>query len=415
MTEVSLYNNPAALEPLFPTNHDQELKELAFDLVQKSAQLGGMLHPITQRSVVDLLRQMNSYYSNLIEGHNTHPLNIEKAMRNDYSSDPALRALQLESKAHIEVQVLLENRLDHEPDINICAPEFLRWIHKEFYKRLPDEFRVVKTRSGGIDRVVPGEFRKCEVEVGRHVPPTYPSLQAFLARFKEGYRPDRLDPLQRIIAAAASHHRLAWIHPFLDGNGRVTRLFTHAYFIRAKTDGHRVWMVSRGLARRRDQYRSALATADSQSRNDFDGRGNLSDEGLALFCSFFLETSLDQVKFMTTLLDLDSMQQRIMHGAERWVMHTQGPKETPLLLREVFLRGEVTRGEAARIVNRPERSARRIIETLIKEGLIISTGSGAPVRIGLPASLVGYYFPRLYPEGVEMDAENTTNFGSELE
>src|SRR5580704_16020004 len=123
MSEIhELYDNPATLEPLLPTARTGELKELAFELLRKSAQLSAALHPITRSSMVELLRVMNSYYSNLIEGHNTHPLAIEKAMRNDYSSDPALRALQLESKAHVEVQVLLERRLYKAPESEICTP-----------------------------------------------------------------------------------------------------------------------------------------------------------------------------------------------------------------------------------------------------------------------------------------------------
>jgi Fic family protein len=396
-----LYDNPAAIEPLFPGDHQGELKEVAAELLRHSARLSAALHPVTRRSVVELLRSMNSYYSNLIEGHNTHPVAIEKALRNDYSADPAVRALQLESKAHIEVQVLLERRMEESPESDICSPEFLAWIHKEFYQRLPDEFRIVKTRSGGEDRVVPGELRHSEVEVGRHIPPKSSSLPQFLARFAEAYSPDGLDPLQRIIAAAASHHRLAWIHPYLDGNGRVTRLFTHAYFIRAKTDGHKLWMVSRGLARRRDEYMTALAAGDAQRRNDYDGRGNLSDEGLTRFCRFFLETAADQVEFMMKLLDLDSMQERILSVAERWVVRTRSAEEIPHLLRDVFLRGEVTRGESFRILQKPERTARRILGVLVEEGLLISDGPGEPLRIGFPTALVGYYFPRLYPEGVE--------------
>jgi len=397
-----LYDHPAALEPLFPTHRVEELREAAAELLRISASLGGALHPITRKSVVELLRTMNSYYSNLIEGHNTHPLAIEKAMRNDYSADPELRALQLESRAHIEVQGLIESRLEEVADTDVGAPDFLRWIHREFYRRLPEEFRTVQTASGGEDRVDPGELRRCEVEVGRHVPPASASLPRFLARFAEGYKLDALDPLNRIIAAAASHHRLAWIHPFLDGNGRVVRLFTHAYFIRAKTDGHRLWVVSRGLARRRDEYMAALAAADAGRRNDPDGRGNLSDEGLAGFCRFFLDTAIDQVRFMDGLLDLDSMQERILLFAERWTARARAATTIPHLLRDVFLRGEITRGEATSILQKPERTARRILGALLKEGLLASHAIGAPVRLGFPASLVGYYFPRLYPEGVEL-------------
>ncbi len=43
---------------------------------------------------------MNCYYSNLIEGHDTHPVDIERALRHDYSDDPRTRNLQLEAAAH---------------------------------------------------------------------------------------------------------------------------------------------------------------------------------------------------------------------------------------------------------------------------------------------------------------------------
>ncbi len=185
------YDQPAALEPLFPTDKAGELRELAADLLRKSARLGGALHPVTRRSVVELLRTMNSYYSNLIEGHNTHPLAIERALRDDFSADPALRALQLESRAHIEVQVLIEQRLETAPETDICAPDFLRWMHRELYDRLPDEFRTVKTASGGEDRVVPGELRQCEVEVGRHIPRPSPACRAFSRASRKATRPPR--------------------------------------------------------------------------------------------------------------------------------------------------------------------------------------------------------------------------------
>ena len=83
---------------------------------------------------------------------------------------------------------------------------------------------------------------------------------------------------------------------------------------------------------------------------------------------------------------------------------TRAAETIPHLLRDVFLRGEITRGDATRILQKPERTARRVLGALLEEGLLASDASGAPVRLGFPATLVGYYFPRLYPEGVELDA-----------
>jgi len=215
-------------------------------------------------------------------------------LHKDYSKDPANQALQLESQAQIEVQRLIEDRLSRE-DVTIGAADFLCWIHKEFYDRLPDEFRVVTTKSGEKEQVKPGQLRTCEVEVGAQVAPAFRSLPKFLARFAAAYDLAVLAPLERIVSTGAAHHRPPWINPVLDGNGRVVRLFTHAYFMKAGLAGHGLWTVSRGFARRRDEYIAALAGADRQPDNDLDGCGNLSARGLEQFCTCFLNTALGQV------------------------------------------------------------------------------------------------------------------------
>ncbi|PYV90085.1 MAG: Fic family protein [Acidobacteria bacterium] len=405
-----MFNSPTQMEPLFPTARAEQLADLAVELVRQSAALGSRLRGPTREAVITLLRQMNSYYSNLIEGHHTQPIDIERAMKQEYAEEPAKRLLQFESKAHIEVQELIEAQLEKSPDINICSPQFLTWIHRIFYERMPAEFRWITDKDEKErHEIVPGELRNREVVVGRHVPPTFTAVNAFLERFATAFDPARLGRVPRVVAAAASHHRFAWIHPFLDGNGRVTRLFTHAYLIKAGVDGHRLWMVSRGFARRRDEYIAALVGADAPRKSDHDGRGNLSDEGLSQFCDFFLQTALDQVAFMGGMLELDRLENRITAYIERRATLNEIDPAGAFLLRDVLLRGEVARGEASRITGKPERTARRIVNTLLEENLLTSETPKGPLRIGFPTKVVGYYFPRLYPEGVEHDIERATS------
>jgi Fic family protein len=401
-----MYDSVSQMEPMFPSRETQKLSDMAVDLVRNSAALGNSFRSHTREALVSMLRQMNSYYSNLIEGHNTRPIDIEKAMRLEYADEPAKRTLQFESKAHIEVQQLIEDRLKQSPELDICSTEFLTWIHRAFYERMPPEFRwVFDEARQSKQEIVPGELRRREVAVGNHIPPTAASLNEFLARFSAVYAPKKLPQLKRIIACAASHHRLAWIHPFLDGNGRVTRLFTHAYLIRAGVDGHRLWMVSRGFARRRDDYMNALIGADSPRMSDLDGRGNLSDNGLAKFCEFFLRTALDQVAFMGGLLELDGLEARMVAYTERQATLGMLDPAAGFLLRDVLLRGEIARGEAVRITGKPERTARRIVAALLERNLLTSETPKGTLRIAFPAKTVGYYFPRLYPEGVEHDLD----------
>ena len=136
----------------------------------------------------------------------------------------------------------METRLRHEPDLNIAGQDFIVWLHRIFYEQLPSSLRRVRNEETGetID-VVPGELRRREVIVGRHIGPEAATLPAFLDRFASFYQPAAFHGLAPLIAAVASHHRLMWIHPFLDGNGRVARLYTDAYFLPAAST--RLWTL----------------------------------------------------------------------------------------------------------------------------------------------------------------------------
>lgn len=402
------------MEPLLPTKAE-ELEDMALKVVSRSASLGGQLHPVTQRTVVELLRIINSYYSNLIEGHSTHPIDIARAMQKQYSDDPAKRNLQMESIAHIEVQRLIESRLLKDATVNVADASFLCWIHQEFYDRLPPEMRLVKhVDTSETAEVVPGALRDRDVAVGRHIGPPASSLAGLLDRFGSFYQSGAHHGLMPIIATAASHHRLMWIHPFLDGNGRVTRLYTDACFLRSPLAGYGLWNVSRGLARKRSDYMAALAMGDLPRRNDLDGRGALSNEGLISFCRFFLGVCLDQINYMSGLLQLESLIDRLRAYVElrrskatialsRSAYSSIGDDSTiraeaAVMLQEVLMKGEVPRGEMTRLAGLAERTGRMLLAQLLGEGLLTSDSPKGLVRLALPSHLVGYLFPGLYPD-----------------
>lgn len=403
-----MYSQISQMEPLFPAKTGA-LEDLAVKLVAASAKLTGRLAPIVLADIAQLLRVVNSYYSNLIEGHNTHPVDIERAMRQDYATEQDKRDLQLESLIHIEVQNKIADRLRDDPHANVVAPEFLCWLHQEFYHAMPERLRWVQGEKEPI-WVEAGVTRTRMVEVGFHLAPVPDSLNSFLQRFTQAYDPTKMHGLRPLLALAAAHHRLMWIHPFLDGNGRVARLFTDAYFQRIALAGYGLWNVSRGLARQSKQYKLSLAAADLQRANDLDGRGNLSDRGLTEFCRFFLEVCLDQVAYMDGLLDLQNFLARL----ERYVTlrnagmiaTPQGQPAAPLplpagaLLQAVAIRGEISRGEAVQILGKSERTGRNILRQLLTEELLTSQSEKGYVRLGFPAQIASHWFPELYPHEV---------------
>ena len=80
------------------------LVDLSVEIAARSSGFRSSLPRGIVAALADLVRSMNCYYSNLIEGHDIHPIDIERALKNDYSKDVGKRNLELEAKAHIEVQ-----------------------------------------------------------------------------------------------------------------------------------------------------------------------------------------------------------------------------------------------------------------------------------------------------------------------
>jgi Fic family protein len=378
---------------------ENELKALILELKNETGRLTAAMHPVTASAVASLVINMNSYYSNLIEGHFMHPMDIENALKKEYSRDDKKRMLQMESEAHVLVNKAMRERLSREPELNICSKEFLCWLHGEFYNRLPGEWHTV----GETRDVIPGQMRERNVEAGRYIAPDAKALKGLIERFEASYNPALLrDPVRRILAIAASHHRLSWIHPFLDGNGRVVRLFSEAYLIREGLAGGGLWSILRGLAVFKKEYYDRLSNTDMKRINDYDGRGHPTDSYLMDFCIFFLRTAIDQVKFMSNLFDTDNMLERIARFTELMASRGEMRIESRYLLTEVYLRGKVNKSEIMHITGRSETIARPIMNKLLEKGLL-RTGEDfrAPLTIHFPAAYHGYFFPKLYPPDIE--------------
>jgi len=376
-------------------NAQAGLTDLAVELVGKASELAGQIQHTVRESIGDLVRSMNCYYSNLIEGHNTHPRDIEAALEDKYSPDPKRRVLQREARAHIEVQRLIDNGNDLQ-ELPISTAYF-QWIHREFCQRLPDELLWVENPDTGAKvRVVPGKIRDGGVAVGRHIAPPAADLPHFLNHFQNAYTRNWLSKTQTIIAVGAAHHRFLWIHPFYDGNGRVARLLSHAMLLRSGV-GSSLWSISRGLARNVTEYKNRLAGADAPRQGDYDGRGERPAAQLEKFCAFFLRTCIDQVEFMHSLLQPSELLRRMKLYTDDEVAAGRLPARSMSLLREALLMGEFARGQAPEITGYQERRGRQILTTLLKKGLLVSKGPRAPVRLGFPLDVVERWFPRLYP------------------
>lgn len=391
-----MFNPSHQFQPLIPSEGARaRLAPKVSEVLDHATKLSAGAHRVTALKIRELTRSISSFYSNRIEEQGTHPLNIERALHHDFSDRPDIVRRQRLAIAHIEAQKALEaqlgqSRLALSSGIAVSA-------HKQLYERLPEQDR--SSHDGII--VKGGAKRERDVQVGRHAAPAWASVPVFLAHWDKTYNKDWA-PHDLLIAPACANYRFAWVHPFLDGNGRVARLQTHLALLPI-TQG--LWSVSRGFARYVDRYYGALAYADSTRQGDLDGRGNLSEKGLVSWVDIFLDTCLDQVKFQRKMLSLEQMKPRIQ--ALITFLSTRNPgvrKEAILPLQHLFIAGPVSRGDFAQMTGLGERSARYLTSALLKEGLIQSKSTRAPIEIGFPLKHLNFLFPNLYPEA------NTHNF-----
>lgn len=397
--KIEVYDSPHHFEPLLPQTKLEALTEKTRAVFEKAHALKGALCPPAREALRELVREMNSYHSNRIEGQSTHPQNVSKALKKDFSANPEIAQRQRIALAHIEAERELEAD-DDLTEARILGSEFLLRAHASLYGRLSIEDRT--TPEGRI--VEPGRIRAEEVSVGRHHAPAFSALPKFLSRMDQVYgRLQGVDALLYTIAAA--HHRIAWTHAFVDGNGRAARLQTHTALSRLSGG---LWSVNRGLARDRDAYYAMLSNADMPRQGDLDGRGNLSERMLWEWCNYFIDLCNDQVSFMTKMFDVPGLRDRVkglvlVRSQSSDYRNYRSEAVLPLL--HVLLAGSVSRGDFSQMTGMGERGARNIISQLLKDGLLVSDSHRAELRIGFPLDALNILFPNLYPEAAAANLE----------
>jgi Fic family protein len=398
---TGLFETPGRIEPCLPEVLPMPITDLVAGLSAAATGLGNRLHARTRADLAGLVRIMNCYYSNLIEGHDTHPRDIERALAGTLAEEKGRRNLQQEAAAHVRVQREVDIRFAAGELPEPASEEFIRWLHDEFYRSAPPEIlRIENERKTVSFDMIPGEYRSLpihDVTVGRHEPPSSERVVAFMQHFSRRYRFQGMGQGSRLIAMAAAHHRLNYVHPFPDGNGRVSRLMSHAMAHAAGIGAGGLWSISLGLARgidSRGDYKLQMDAADMPRQGSLDGRGNLSMRALLGFIEWFLQVSLDQVTFMATLFDLDALGTRL----RGYVETREGLRiEAARILDEILLRGEMVRGDAERISGLKERTARALLGALVTDGILGSDTPKGPVSLRFPVHSVEILFPRLFP------------------
>jgi len=381
---------PCGIEEMIP----EALTDLVLTIRTEASELGRGLHPDSAAELRGMVRIMNSYYSNLIEGHNTRPRDIEAALKGA-DIEEANRPLAEEAAAHVRVQEWIDREADAGRLAEPTSEAFIVELHRRFYEAMPAEFRFMQAGERRVE-ITPGGYRDEEVEVGRHLPPAADRIPAFMAHFAMRYRGLTSGATGKILSIPAAHHRLNYIHPFLDGNGRVSRLMSHAMIRRAGIGGHGLWSVSRGLARGledRGEYKMRMDAADMPRQGERDGRGNLSMNALQSYTAWFLTVMLDQLRFSRAMLDLDALRPRYLSLVRDL---TANDKRAQKLVDHVLRYGEMARGDAAMVLQVSPRTAQSVLKSVQESGFVTSDGPKTPVRIAFPLDYRERLFPNLF-------------------
>lgn len=397
--KFELYNHPVQMEPLLPGETKlTPVLERAHDLIRQADRLAGWRRTGGLPGLQQLLRAMNSYYSNKIEGQHTLPLEIEEALRNDYAQDADKARRQRLALAHIATESQLETQWPQWSSQHVWAAQTVCDIHQDLFARLPQADLALGT-DADPQFLQPGQLRQREVSVGRHAAPAAAAVPVFMSRWAQVYGSARRGEMQ-IVAMAAAHHRLAWIHPFLDGNGRVARLHSHLVLGHmGLTNG--LWSPLRGFARSRDAYYAHLAAADEPRAGDLDGRGNLTEVGLLDWINYVIGVCIDQVQFMTSMLSFDGMKDRIAAclSFEEQVVRRGVRTQSLRALHYLFsTQSALDRADFKSMLGLGERLATAQVSALLGRGLLLTDSPYGKLRFGVPQHALRFYFPNLWPE-----------------
>ena len=373
---------PSLIEPARLEAPSPAILDLVADLAAAAGALSNVVHPRAERAFGDLVRIMDTHYSNRMAGHEADPRDIARALVYDFSTDPRRRHLQEEAGAHVRVLAVVDNLAAATRVPEPASRAFLCWLHHDYYLHAPEE--MLRLPVAGREVVMaPGQWRNRpehdQLLNGDRKTPAFAALGEVMAYFETRYKFEGLGTSARTLAIPAAHHRLDAVHPFPEGNGRVTRLMSHAMLMKAGLGARGLWSLSRGLAlglEERSEYPQALASDNLES-----------------FVQWFLRVCLDQVAFMTRLFKPAELAPRL-----KKLVHQSGMMrvEAVPLLEEALVRGEITAAEAPRLSGLAERHARRTIEDLQRAGLLAAETADGPLSLRFPMQYLDLLFPRLH-------------------
>lgn len=203
---------------------------------------------------------------------------------------------------------------------------------------------------------------------------------------------------RRIIAALTQHYRLLVIRPLIEGNGAPARTSIHLQLAQLGLRPH-LWSLSRGLARRQDEYLASLAMTDRTRDSELDGSVQLSGKASFTFVEFMLDVCHEEVDYMTAALNRRKLREAVTHAfrtnsrlQEKGIRPETGPAFLALLIQ-----GALPRAEFETFTGLQRETASAQLSRLIKLGIVVSSPSNLHMlEVDLPVWFAQDILPDLH-------------------
>lgn len=255
--------------------------------------LGGPVPPYIFFQIKDIFQILESLGSARIEGnHTTLAEFVEKIIENP----------KRETKDEKDKEIFnIERAIGFiEENVNKTT-KMSRMLVSEIHKILVDGLTPAPSGEGSR---FPGQLRPINVSIGRssHVPVDAVKVSEYFDELLD-FVNQKLDTQYHLLAIALSHHRMAWIHPFDNGNGRLVRMFTYALLIKQgfQVKSGRILNPTAIFCMDRNAYYNKLALADSGE-----------EEKTLEWCLYVLEGLRVEIEKIDKLLDLSYITNEIL-------------------------------------------------------------------------------------------------------
>lgn len=178
-------------------------------------------------------------------------------------------------------------------------------INETFLKAIQ---QIIVQDLGREGDMYAGAYRPANVRIANssHCPPESNLVPVYMEELFSFLRDDASFQFD-LIKVALAHHRLVWIHPFNNGNGRTVRLFTYALLLHYKFGvdiADRIINPTAIFCSDRDRYYQMLSEADSGE-----------EDKLLAWCEYVLSGLKVEIEKVKRLCDYDYVQRRILMPA----------------------------------------------------------------------------------------------------